>query len=606
MSDVTTPEPALSVRDLRVVTDSPTGTAELLRGISFAIARGERVGLIGESGSGKSLTATAIMGLLPESLSATGSVELAGSAGNLLDASERTLSSLRGSAMSMVFQEPMTALNPLMRVGDQVAEVMLEHRTVEGRRAANARAIHLLGQVQLPDPAEASRAYPHQLSGGQRQRVMVAMAMANEPALLLCDEPTTALDVTVQAEVLSLVGALVRDRGSSLLLISHDIAVVARVCERVLVMYNGEIVEDGTVEQILTAPQHPYTRRLIAASDLSVVDERGRLGGSAAVYDDARTLATSTTPRADRRPDSSPTTAPHTPASRTPAPATTPAPAAASHLWRLQPDDDLVFNEQPGESLIRVRDLTRDYRRSGGTLFAPAPVVHGLRGVSVDVAGGQRLGIVGESGSGKSTLMRLLCALDAPTSGSIRVDGQELAGAKARQLRHFRSQVQIVFQDPMGSLDPRMRVRDIVAEPLRGVRRDETRERVIAQLAAVGLDADVLGRRPHEFSGGQRQRISIARALITRPRVLIADEAVSALDVSVRAQVLNLLADLVDEYSLTLVFVSHDLGVVRHTCDTVAVLSDGRIVESGPTEAVYTNPQHAYTQQLVAATPVLG
>jgi peptide/nickel transport system ATP-binding protein len=601
MSDVTTPEPALSVRDLRVVTDSPTGTAELLRGISFAIARGERVGLIGESGSGKSLTATAIMGLLPESLSATGSVELAGSAGNLLDASERTLSSLRGSAMSMVFQEPMTALNPLMRVGDQVAEVMLEHRTVEGRRAAAARAIHLLGQVQLPDPDEAARAYPHQLSGGQRQRVMVAMAMANEPALLLCDEPTTALDVTVQAEVLSLVGALVRDRGSSLLLISHDIAVVARVCERVLVMYNGEIVEDGTVEQILTAPQHPYTRRLIAASDLSVVDERGRLGHSAGVRDGAGAPATSTTPRASRRPDSSPTTA-----SRTPAPVTALAPSTTSHVWRRGPDDDLVFNAQPGESLIRVRDLTRDYRRRGGTLFAPAPVVHGLRGVSVDVAGGQRLGIVGESGSGKSTLMRLLCALDAPTSGSIRVDGQELAGAKARQLRHFRSQVQIVFQDPMGSLDPRMRVRDIVAEPLRGVRRDETRERVIAQLAAVGLDADVLGRRPHEFSGGQRQRISIARALITRPRVLIADEAVSALDVSVRAQVLNLLADLVDEYSLTLVFVSHDLGVVRHTCDTVAVLSDGRIVESGPTEAVYTNPQHAYTQQLVAATPVLG
>jgi peptide/nickel transport system ATP-binding protein len=269
-------------------------------------------------------------------------------------------------------------------------------------------------------------------------------------------------------------------------------------------------------------------------------------------------------------------------------------------------DDPIVFNEQPGESLIRVRDLTRDYRRRGGTPFTAAPVVHGLRGVSVDVASGQRLGIVGESGSGKSTLMRLLCALDTPTSGSIRVGGQELAGATPRQLRPFRSQVQIVFQDPMGSLDPRMRVRDIVAEPLRHVGRDETRERVVAQLAAVGLDADVLGRRPHEFSGGQRQRISIARALITRPRVLIADEAVSALDVSVRAQVLNLLADLVDEYSLTLVFVSHDLGVIRHACDTVAVLSDGRIVESGPTEAVYTNPQHAYTQQLVAATPVLG
>jgi peptide/nickel transport system ATP-binding protein len=600
MSGETTAGLALSVRDLRITTGSGEGpaTSDLVRGIGFDVARGERVGLIGESGSGKSLTATAIMGLLPESLAATGSVRLAGSPENLLGASERTLSALRGSAMSMVFQEPMTALNPLMRVGDQVAEVMLEHRTVEGRWAAAARAIHLLGQVQLPNPNETARAYPHQLSGGQRQRVMVAMAMANEPALLLCDEPTTALDVTVQAEVLSLVGALVRDRGSSLLLISHDIAVVASVCERVLVMYNGEIVEDGTVDRVLTAPQHPYTRQLIAASDLSIVDEHGRLGRGAIAGADAPTAAHGRAAGSPAVRASATSTAPV---------ASAPAePATSTHLWRLQPTDDIVFNEQPGESLIRVRDLTRDYRRRGGGLFASAPVVHGLRSVSVDVASGQRLGVVGESGSGKSTLMRLIGALDTPTSGSIRVGGQELAGAKPRHLREFRSQVQMVFQDPMGSLDPRMRVRDIVAEPLRGVGRDETRDRVIAQLAAVGLDADVLGRRPHEFSGGQRQRISIARALITRPRVLLADEAVSALDVSVRAQVLNLLSDLVDEYRLTLVFVSHDLGVIRHACDTVAVLSDGRIVESGPTEDVYENPQHAYTQQLVAATPVLG
>jgi ABC-type glutathione transport system ATPase component len=505
--------------------------------------------------------------------------------------------------MAMVFQEPMTALNPLMKVGDQVAEIMTQHGTAPSGRAASQRAVELLAQVQLPNPAEAALAFPHQLSGGQRQRVMLAMAMANDPKLLLCDEPTTALDVTVQAEVLRLIDGLVTERGTSLLFITHDIGVVATVCERVLVMYKGEIVEDGSVEQVLTAPRHPYTQALIAASDLSAVDERGRL----------RTVATSSIPL--------PPTAQPAPAERAgaaDAAASTPAaaPAAPSaagtahvapHLRRTDPDERITFNEVAGDPLIRVRGLTRQYkRRGGGRLFGKAPVVHGLRGLDFDVAAGQRFGIVGESGSGKSTLMRLLCALDEPTGGSVNVSGQELAGARERDLRGFRSQVQIVFQDPMGSLDPRMKVEQIVAEPLRGVGRDESRARVVAQLESVGLDADVMHRHPHQFSGGQRQRISIARALITRPRVLVADEAVSALDVSVRAQVLNLLSDLVDEYALTLLFVSHDLGVIRHACDTVAVLSDGRIVECGPTGEVYDNPLHPYTQKLVSATPSIA
>jgi len=591
-------EPTLSVRNLTV----NSAYAELLHGISFDIAPGERVGLIGESGSGKSLTATSVMGLLPETLAANGEIHLAGGHDDLVHASEAKLSQLRGNTMAMVFQEPMTALNPLMKVGAQVAEIMTQHRTVAAGQSAAARAVELLAQVKLPNPAEAALAFPHQLSGGQRQRVMLAMAMANDPQLLLCDEPTTALDVTVQAEVLNLIEGLVTERGTSLLFITHDIGVVAEVCERVLVMYKGDIVEDGTVEQVITNPQHPYTKALIAASDLSVVDERGRLhtiATSAITLPTAAELASALAEPAAAK-------APAEPAIAVPAPARS-LDFVIPHQRRNDPDEQIIFNEIEVEPLIRVRDLTRQYkRRGGGKLFGKPPVVHGLRGLDFDVAKGQRFGIVGESGSGKSTLMRLMCALDEPTGGSVTVAGQELAGASERELRDFRSQVQIVFQDPMGSLDPRMKVEQIVAEPLRGVSRDEARERVIAQLESVGLDADVMHRHPHQFSGGQRQRISIARALITRPRVLVADEAVSALDVSVRAQVLNLLSDLVDEYALTLLFVSHDLGVIRHSCDTVAVLSDGRIVECGPTDDVYDNPLHPYTQKLVSATPSIA
>ena len=577
--------PTLSVKDLRI--NSPF--AELLHGISFDVAAGERVGLIGESGSGKSLTATSVMGLLPETLTATGTVRLNGVDANLLTAPERSLNQLRGNTLAMVFQEPMTALNPLMRVGAQVAEIMTVHRTEPGRRQARERAVALLAQVKLPNPREAAQAFPHQLSGGQRQRVMLAMALANDPQLMLCDEPTTALDVTVQAEVLKLLTNLVTDRGTALLLITHDIAVVSEMCQRVLVMHQGNIVEDGPVGRVLTTPQHAYTQKLIAASDLSAVDARGRLHTRSRPV-----IATPLAPAADPVPGTI----------EADATAASILPHRAAHQRLELGGPPVIFNAVAGAPTIRVRALSRQYRRrGGGGLFAPAPIVHGLRDVSFDVAAGQRLGIVGESGSGKSTLMRILSALDRPSSGTVDVLGQPIGTASERQLRHFRRQVQIVFQDPMGSLDPRMKVRDIVAEPLRNVNRAEVRARVEAQLGAVGLDADVMDRYPHQFSGGQRQRISIARALISRPRILVADEAVSALDVSVRAQVLNLLADLVDEYQLTLVFVSHDLGVIRHLCDTVAVISDGRIVECGPTADVYDHPLHPYTRQVVGATP---
>lgn len=526
--------PVLEVEGLGV----GTHTTSLVRDVSFTLAAGERVGLIGESGSGKSLTALAVMGLLAEGLTVRGSVRLDGTPGNLLDASERTRARLRGDQLGMVFQEPMSALNPVMRVGDQVAEVLRVHRTAANRQAARDRTVELLDQVRLPDPARTARSYPHQLSGGQRQRVMVAMALANDPAVLICDEPTSALDVTVQAQILDLIVAATAERDTGLLFITHDLAVVGTVCERVLVMRDGELVESGSAGSVLGRPEHPYTRALVDAVELG------------------------------------PPPIPRAP--------------------------------QADSELLEVRGLRRTYRRSRSSLFSPAPEVHALRGIDLDIRTGERFGIVGESGSGKSTLARLIAALDQATDGTIRFDGRPVTGQSERRLRFVRENLQMVFQDPSGSLDPRMRVREIIAEPLVAQRIPGAPARVRELLEAVGLPPDAANRYPHQFSGGQRQRISIARALAPRPKVLVADEPVSALDASVRAQILDLLLGLVESYDLTLLFVSHDLDVVRHTCDTVAVLHDGELVELGPTGEVYDNPQHPYTQRLLTAVPTLA
>lgn len=546
---------ALDLRDLTVRTSSGR---PLLSDVSLRVAPGERVGLIGESGSGKTMTALAALGLLPDGVTATGQVRLAGVPGNLLDRGEQAMARLRGEAMSMVFQEPMTALNPLMRVGRQVAEAMTLHGTTS--RTATRRAAELLAEVGLPSGA-AGR-YPHELSGGQRQRVGLAMALANDPAVLVADEPTTALDVTVQRQVLDLMVRLVEDRGAGLLFITHDLAVVSQVCERVVVLLEGVVVEEGPVAEVFAHPRHEYTKRLLAASTLE-----------------------------PRLPSAPP---------------------------------------EAREPLIRVADVTRTYPSRG-------EVVHALRGVSLEVQEGQRFGIVGESGSGKSTLLRIVAGLDRPTSGHVTSAGVRIgadgfrtgstigaaegvstgstSGAGAAGLGDLRAALQVVFQDPYSSLDPRMTVGDIVAEPLlnpanvrvggprtASARRDAVRE----MLDAVGLPLDATERYPHQFSGGQRQRIAIARALVCRPRILVADEPVSALDVSVRRQVLDLLARLADEHALTLLLVSHDLGVVRHVCDHVAVMRDGLIVEQGPTAQVYDTPHHEYTRRLRDATPLLS
>ncbi|MBU4213714.1 MAG: ABC transporter ATP-binding protein [Actinobacteria bacterium] len=584
-------EALLTVQDLRI----HSGEHELVHGLDLTIDRGERVGLIGESGSGKSLTCLSLMGLLPDAVTATGTVDLAGE-GDLLGRSEQAWSRLRGDRLAMVFQEPMTALNPLMRVGAQVAEIIDLHRgggrAGAGRRDSSARAVELLAGVQLPDPARAAHAYPHELSGGQRQRVMLAMAMANTPDLLLADEPTTALDATVQGQVLDLMRAQVRDAGTSLLFITHDLGVVASICDRVLILRHGEVVETGEIDRVFSAPQHPYTKALLAASALRTDPTSGRL---------VTIIDTS---------DPSDPSGPADSVDRAPAPVARPAvrptvPTPGPHEVIAADGSSLVFNRTAGVApLLAVTEATRTYTRSGGPLGRSVRV-EALKGVSFDVRPGQRFGIVGESGCGKSTLLRILTGLDAATSGSVTVEGREIVGQRDSRLRWLRSAVQIVFQDPMGSLDPRMRVLDIVSEPLRGVTRDERYERVVELLEQVGLPRSATDRFPHQFSGGQRQRIAIARALITRPRLLVADEAVSALDVSVRAQVLNLLDDLMVEHDLTMVFVSHDLHVVRHACDTVAVMNAGRIVECGPTQAVFDNPLHRYTAELLRAVPRL-
>jgi oligopeptide/dipeptide ABC transporter ATP-binding protein len=603
----------IDVRDLGVrVNDT-----DLVADVSFSIGRGERVGLIGESGSGKSLTGLSLMGLLPEDLVASGSVRLPGSDLEVVGAGDAALSRVRGRDVAMVFQEPMTALNPTMRVGEQVAEALLIHDTVPDRKAAHQRAVDLLAQVRLPEPAETARAYPHQLSGGQRQRVVLAIALANDPALLVCDEPTTALDVTVQALVLDLIVRGVEARDAALLLITHDLSVVATACERVLVMYGGRIVEAGPVEEVFRRPRHRYTQGLIAASDLT--SEAGRrlwtIPGSvppAGEFPDGcvfRNRCTFATDECAVRPawtgpDPSRGYACHHPADST-SPSSPTRALDRPEKGSVQSTNrkKRAGSDEPG---IVVEDLVRDYQRPRTSLTRPGQTVHALRGVSFQVTAGERFGIVGESGCGKSTLLRLLAGLDRPTSGRVVVEGTDIAPLPERRLQFLRERLQMVFQDPMSSLDPRMRVRDIVAEPLVAQGSRAPQARVIELLTEVGLSESAVHRYPHQFSGGQRQRISMARALAPSPGILLADEPVSALDVSVRAQVLNLISDLVDELDLTLVFVSHDLSVVRHLCDRVAVMNAGEIVETGTVEEIWRDPQHPYTQRLLAAVPTMA
>ncbi|WP_328844455.1 ABC transporter ATP-binding protein [Streptomyces sp. NBC_00258] len=562
----------LEVEDLGVTFSTETGDVPAVRGVSLYVRPGETLALVGESGSGKSTVALAAMGLLPGNARASGRASVDGT--EVVGAAETDLVGLRGRTVSMVFQEPATALDPLTRIGAQIAEVVRNHRPVSAREAA-AEAVGLLRRVGIPDPEKRASAYPFQLSGGQRQRVVIAMAIANSPSLLIADEPTTALDVTVQAEILDLLRALAADSGTGVLLVTHNMGVVADFADRVAVMLDGEIVETGPVEEVLLRPTHEYTKRLLAAVPRLAVAGVGGVGvpgpaggGVGGVKAVSGSVVPPPAVVASHRRGPEPTTEPGTPAD---------APVVELH------DVSVRFGRGPR-------------------------AVQALHDVSLTVRPGETLGLVGESGSGKSTAARVALGLVAPSSGSVSLFGTDLRRARGRARRALLSGVGVVLQDPVASLDARMSVAECVAEPLRVHRRGmpaaERRARVAEVLERVRLPRELAGRGPRELSGGQRQRVSLARALILDPRLLVADEPTSALDVSVQQTVLDVIAELQDELGFACLFVSHDLAVVQQFARRVVVMRAGRVEEEGATATTLTHPETDYTRRLIAAVPV--
>ncbi|MFN8829464.1 MAG: ABC transporter ATP-binding protein [Labrys sp. (in: a-proteobacteria)] len=524
-------EEILSIEDLRVAFKTNDGTVEAVRGVSLAVKAGETLAIVGESGSGKSQTMMAAMGLLAANGTAKGRVRYRGR--DILGLPTRALNEVRGRHVGMIFQEPMTSLDPLCRIGDQLMEPIRHHQKI-GKEAARARAIDLLTLVRIPEPALRMRSYPHELSGGQRQRVMIAMAIANEPDLLIADEPTTALDVTIQAEILALLKDLQRRLGMALVFITHDLGIVRRIADRVVVMQGGGIVETGATADIFRAATHPYTRALLAA------EPTGR--------------------------------------------------------------KEAVASSAP--VILSGRDVRIVFHLSRGFLGGRSLALTAVDGVSLSLSKGQTIGIVGESGSGKSTLARGLLRL-VPSEGQIRFEGRDLGTLDKRAMRPLRKGLQIVLQDPFGSLSPRMTSGEIVTEGLLvhdpGLSARERDARAAEAFREVGLDPALRNRYPHEFSGGQRQRIAIARAIILKPKVVVLDEPTSALDRQVQRQVIDLLRDLQTRHGLSYLFISHDLAVVRAMADYVMVMKDGRVVEEGPTPALFDAPREAYTQRLMAA-----
>ncbi len=519
------------------------GAVPVLNDVDLSVGQGEIVALVGESGSGKSMTALTVMQLLPHAARASGRVLFGGT--DLTAASEEHMCTLRGDDIGMVFQEPMTALNPLKTIGEQVAEGIRWH-TRSSRAEAEERTRRILDRVGLPETKFPLSRYPHELSGGQRQRVVIAIACALKPRLLIADEPTTALDVVLQAQVLDLLRDLVAENRMGLLLISHDLAVVADMADRITILRNGQVMEDGETAQVLSVQTHPYTRQLAQAST-------------------------------------------HVPEIRVATARNNPA--------------------SPQAPLLSVQNLTRDYPGRRLSLLRRGAPTRAVDDVSFSIAPGRSVALVGRSGCGKSTLARMVLALDRPTAGEIRFRGETLTGRSEAELKPARRDMQVVFQDPYGSFDPRQKVVKLVTEPLhlleKSPSRTERRDMAAAALAEVGLGPDALDRYPHEFSGGQRQRISIARAIITKPRLVVADEPVSALDVSIRAQILDLFADLNARLGIAYLFITHDLTVARAITDEVMVMEEGRIVERGLTHAVLDDPQSGAARELVSAAPDL-
>ena len=536
--------PILQVDDLAVTFATGAGDVHAVRGVSLRVAPGERVGIAGESGSGKTVSAMAITGLLPHAARATGSVRFAGSDVGGLRSTHRA--ALRGRHVGTILQDPLNSLNPALTVGSQIVETLRRHQHLD-RAAARRRAIDLLGQVGIPDAARNVDEYPHRFSGGMRQRAMIAIALSCEPEVVVADEPTTALDVTVQAQILELLVGLCNERNTALLLITHDLGVLAGVAQRIVVMHAGRIVEEAPVDALFYSPEHPHTRSLLESI-----------------------------PRPDQAPPPPPTVGKAPSASR---------------------------------PLLEVEDLVKDFAIvRGGAIRRTVGAVRAVDGVSLAIGAGETLALVGESGCGKSTLARCILRLVQPSSGSVRFGGRDVLAHDRRTLRRLRPEMQIVFQDPYGSLDPRMTVAQLIAEPLAvhglGGDRRARAQRVRELLGMVGLGPEHAARHPHAFSGGQRQRIAIARALATEPKLLVLDEPVSALDTSTRAQILALLAELQQRLGVSYLLVAHDLALVRAVAHRVAVMYLGRIVELGECDRLFAAPAHPYTRALLSAVPI--
>lgn len=585
-------QPLLSVRDLQVSFASEAGTVHAVQGMNFDLYRGKTIGIVGESGSGKSVTSLAVMGLLDKNSSVKGSVTYKGE--ELLTKTDLEMSKIRGKNIAMVFQDPLSALTPVFSIGDQLKEALVIHNPHMTAEQIRERSIELLNLVGITRPEERLKAFPHEFSGGMRQRVMIAMAIANNPDIIIADEPTTALDVTIQAQVLDVLKKAQRETGAAMIFITHDLGVIAGVADEVIVMYAGHLVEHNSVEEIFAHPTQPYTIGLLGA--VPRVDQKrtrrltpiskptmDMLVESEKSGDDSSMIgleAESETVRSLMREET-----------ETP----------------IKPIFDGIPREQR-DIVLDVKHLVKTFPvTGGGFLRRKVGEVRAVNDVSLEVREGETVALVGESGSGKSTTLMEIMSLKKPESGSIRVFGTDLNDKLTRdEKRVLRSKIQYVFQDPMSSLDPRMLVYDILAEPLhvQHKSRDEIRDRIAELMQLVELNPDQVDRFPTQFSGGQRQRIAIARALAVNPKLLLLDEPVSALDVSIQAGIINLLEDLQDKLGVAYLFVAHNMAVVRHISSRIAVMYHGRIVESGETDAVFDNPQHPYTKALISAVPI--
>ncbi|OWA35342.1 ABC transporter ATP-binding protein [Saccharibacillus sp. O16] len=545
-------EKLLQVRDLRVSFSARETETEAVRGVSFELHKGETLGIVGESGSGKSVTARAIMRLLPEASAQVKSGEIVFLGQNLAQKTRKEMEAIRGRDIGMIFQDPMTSLNPTLRIGEQIAETLRKHQKLS-KREARAEAIEMLKLVGIRDPETRFNQYPHEFSGGMRQRAMIAIALACRPALLIADEPTTALDVTIQAQILNVMKQMQEKLGTAIVLITHDLGVVAGMCDRVVVMKSGEIVEEGRTEELFANPQHPYTQKLLNA--LPRLDEPKK--------PKAGRIALETSP---------------------------------------EPQSDGNTPDAPSRPLLEVRSLRQHFNLGKGrTLKA-------VNDISFFIREGETLGMVGESGSGKSTTGRAILRLHEPTGGDVLYRGMAINRLSPKEMKLMRREMQMIFQDPYASLNPRLKVLDIIGEAMdvHGLSQNpvQRRQRVEELLEMVGLDPAFALRYPHEFSGGQRQRIGIARALAVEPKFIVCDEPLSALDVSIQSQVVKLLEDLQQKLGLTYLFIAHDLSMVKHISDRVAVMYAGKIVELAESEELYSNPQHPYTKSLLAAIPV--